>query len=71
MANMICLHKKGDETDLNNYRGISLINTISKIYLKIVNDRLTQHVEEANIISRYQAGFRAGEELYESDYFPT
>jgi hypothetical protein len=62
MANVIYLHKKGDETDLNNYRGISLINTISKIYLKIVNDRLTQFVEESDIISRYQAGFRGGEE---------
>ena len=62
MANMVCLHKKGDETDLNNYRGISLINTISKIYLKIINDRLTQFVEENEIISRYQTAFREGEE---------
>jgi hypothetical protein len=61
-ADMVCLHKKGDESDLNNYRGIALINTISKIYLKIVNDRLTQFIEERNIFSPYQAGFRAGEE---------
>ena len=61
-ADMVCLHKKGDVSDLNNYRGIALINTISKIYLKIVNDRLTQFVEEKSILSPYQAGFRAGEE---------
>ena len=62
MANMVCLHKKGDKGDLNNYRGVSLINTISKIYLKIINNRLTQFVEENEITSRYQAGFREGEE---------
>ncbi len=61
-ADMVCLHKKGDISNLNNYRGIALINTISKIYLKIINDRLTQFVENKNILSPYQAGFRSGEE---------
>ena len=59
---MVCLHKKGDISNLNNYRGIALINTISKIYLKIINDRLTQFVENKNILSPYQAGFRSREE---------
>ena len=61
-AGIVCPHKKGDESDLNNYRDIALIHIISKICLKIVNNRLIQFVEKRNILLPYQAGYRAGEE---------
>ena len=34
------IHKKGDLDNSNNYRGITLINTLSKIYSHILNNRL-------------------------------
>jgi Reverse transcriptase (RNA-dependent DNA polymerase) len=61
-TDVVALFKKGDINDVNNYRGIALVNTILKLYLKILNDRLTKEVEEKGIISKYQAGFRKGEE---------
>jgi len=41
-AKIISIYKKGDRTDTNNYRGISLLDTIYKIYAKILNERLKQ-----------------------------
>ena len=52
------LHKKGDVHSTDNYRGISLINITSKLYTYILNKRLTMWVEENNILSEAQAGFR-------------
>jgi hypothetical protein len=41
-AKIISIYKKGDRTDTNNYRGISLLDTIYKIYAKIFNEKLKQ-----------------------------
>ena len=61
-TDIVAVFKKGDIYDVNNYRGIALVNSILKIFLKIVNYRLTQEIEELDIISVYQAGFRVNEE---------
>jgi hypothetical protein len=47
---------KGDKTDCNNYRGISLLSTAYKILSNILPARLTLHVNE--IIGDHQCGFR-------------
>jgi hypothetical protein len=52
----IPIHKKGDKTDCNNYRGISLLSTAYKILLNILLARLTPHVSE--VIGDHQCGFR-------------
>lgn len=52
------LHKKGDANNPDNYRGISLLSCVSKLYTHILNKRLTQWAEDNNIISEEQAGFR-------------
>lgn len=57
----ICMiHKKGDRKDPNNYRCISLLNNITKIFTAILNQRLQSWVEERNIITDTQFGFRKG-----------
>ena len=50
-------HKKGDKTDCNNYRGISLLPTTYKILSNILLLRLTPYAEE--IIGDHQCGFRS------------
>lgn len=52
------LHKKGDLTDLKNWRPISLINCDAKILSKILNQRLGQIAN--NIIQPSQTGFMRG-----------
>lgn len=53
------LFKKGD---IKNYKGIAIINTGGKIFLKILNTRLVDSLEENDLISRFQCGFRRNEE---------
>ena len=51
-------YKKGNINDPNNYRGISLLTEISKIFTSIINKRLKTWVETNEIIGEEQAGFR-------------
>jgi hypothetical protein len=57
-AKVISLFKKGERSNVNNYRGISLLSTAYKVYAKIVNNRLRKISEV--IILEDQAGFRTG-----------
>lgn len=58
VAEMCMLYKKGDKADPNNYRGISLINTITKLFTTIIAGRLSDWTEENSLIPEEQAGFR-------------
>jgi hypothetical protein len=50
------IHKKGDKTDCNNYRGISLLSTAYEILSNILLTRLTPYVNE--VIGHNQCGYR-------------
>lgn len=54
----IILHKKGDRADLKNYRPITLLNVIYKLFTKILTDRLTTKFDGYQ--AKEQAGFRKG-----------
>ena len=44
--------------DLSNYRPISLIHLISKIFEKIVHDQMIDCLAQYNILYKYHSGFR-------------
>jgi hypothetical protein len=44
--------------EINNYRPISLLNTMSKTLEGMINSRLTWHLETLNLLSPHQFGFR-------------
>ena len=52
---IVPIHKKGDKTDCNNYRGISLLPTTYKMLSNILLSRLTPYAKE--IIGDHQCGF--------------
>lgn len=52
------LHKKGDRSDLNNTRPISLISNICKLFMRILTSRLESVVEPAGFLGHLQNGFR-------------
>lgn len=52
------IHKKGDRTNQNNYRGIALVNTVTKLLTYIVNNRMKTWVESNNVLPEAQSGFR-------------
>ena len=57
-ANIITLYKnKGDRSDCNNYRGISLLSTVGKTFARVVLNRLRLLAER--IYPEAQCGFRA------------
>jgi hypothetical protein len=43
---IVSVHKKGDKSDCNNYRGISLLSTSYKTLSEILFSRLRQYIEE-------------------------
>ena len=57
---IIPLHKKGDKHDVNNYRGITLLSCLSKLFTTILNQRIVSYCDKYNIISDAQFGFRKG-----------
>lgn len=52
------IFKKGDFNQTSNYRGISFMNTIAKVLMAVITERLYNWVYQHNILSEYQAGFR-------------
>lgn len=57
-SNIILLYKKGDKYEIGNYRPISLMSNIYKIFSKIILKRLERTLDENQPIE--QAGFRKG-----------
>ncbi len=55
----ICpIHKKGDPTEPNNYRGITVGVAVGKLFAKVLDARLTNWAETARVRATGQAGFR-------------
>ena len=60
IANLIPIHKKGDKLDCNNYRPISLLSNISKIYEKYMHTSLTNFLQVNKLFFFHQFGFCNG-----------
>ena len=52
-------HEKGSTTDVNSYRGITLLTTLGKLFTRILNNLLTEWAEKHSVYIEAQAGFRS------------
>ena len=50
--------KKGSINNVENYRGITLLSTLGKLFTRILNNRLTHWAEDYSVYVEAQAGFR-------------
>jgi hypothetical protein len=57
---IIPIHKKGAMDKADNYRGITLLSSLGKLFTKILNNRLTSWAESYAVYIEAQSGFRAG-----------
>ena len=57
VAEVVPIYKSGKKNDMGNYRPISLISNIAKIFEKIIHKRVIDFMDESKIISKKQFGF--------------
>ena len=58
LADITPSHKKDDKTNKENYRPISILSSLSKVFEKIVHEDINQYM--GNKLSPYLCGFRKG-----------
>ncbi len=57
---IVPIYKKGEIHEPKNYRPISLLNTITKLFTTILTNRLNYWCDKYKKLSEFQAGFRSG-----------
>lgn len=56
IAHITNIYKKGNKKECTNYRGISVLDSMGKLYGKVIKERIEKEFEE----QEEQSGFRAG-----------
>lgn len=56
---------KGDTLDPNNYRPITLLSCLGKLFTAVLNERLNTFLEENDLLKENQAGFRKKYSTYD------
>ena len=56
LANVTPVFKKGARTSKNNYRPVSILPILSKLFEQLISKQLPEFFE--SILSRFQCGFR-------------
>ena len=59
-AKVTPLHKKGDRDIVENFRSISILSQINKIFEKLIHARLMTFLNKHNLLTNSQFGFRKG-----------
>ena len=60
VSSMVPVFKNvGERSTAKNYRPVSLLSVVSKIFEKLVNNRIVDHLEKYGIFSDFQYGFRS------------
>ena len=65
---IVNIFKKGDREDPANYRGITLLSVVGKVFCKILNNRLVQCLDKEGALHEGQAGFRINRSCMDNVY---
>jgi len=57
-AHVVPVHKKCSKSDPKNYRPISLLSILSKVFERIIDDHIENFFDQNHLISDRQHGFR-------------
>ena len=49
----------GERSTAKNYRPVRLLSVVSKVFEKLVNNRIVEHLEKCSLFSNFQYGFRS------------
>ena len=49
----------GEKSTAKNYRPVSLLSVVSKVFEKLLNNRIVDHLEKCGLFSDFQYGFRS------------
>ena len=60
IAKVIPIHKKGSTSKVENYRPISLLSNLSKVFEKLMFQRLNCFMCKYSLLYQHQYGFRKG-----------
>ena len=52
------IHKGENKTDFSNYRPVSVISVVAKVFEKLVSVQLIEYLENYQVLSESQTGFR-------------
>ena len=62
-ANVTPVHKKNDKQLVKNYRPISLLPILAKVFERIIFKKLYNYLISNNLITKNQSGFRPGDSV--------
>ena len=58
-ARVVPIFKKNDKTEVGNYRPLSILSIISKVFERVVYNQLETYLDERKLLYDLQSGFRA------------
>ena len=53
----------GERSTAKNYHPIGLLSVVSKVFEKLVNNRIVNHLEKSGLFSDFQHGFRSSRSI--------
>ena len=59
-ARVIPIYKEGDRRNLGNYRPISILPIVSKVFEKEIFKQSYKHLNDNMVVCKFQSGFRPG-----------
>ena len=57
-ARVVALFKKNDKNEVGNYRPVSILSIISKVFERVVYDQIQTYLGERKLLYNFQSGFR-------------